>query len=108
MALVSIDPGKMDRRIELKRLTVARTASGAQTETLTTLATLWAMVEYGAGDERYEADKLTAVGLVHFTIRYRVLLQTDQIEYNGQLHDVVHIEELGRQQYLKVKTRIKE
>lgn len=108
MALVGFDPGKMDRRVELKRITTQRTASGSQSQALSTVATLWAEVKYGTGDETYEADKLTAVGLVHFTIRYREVLTTDQIEYNGQLHDVVHIEELGRRQYLKLKTRVKE
>jgi len=108
MALVSFDLGKMARRVELQRITTARTASGAQTEALTTVATIWAAVDYGTGDEKYEADKLTAFGIVNFTIRYREVRMTDQIAYNGQLHDVVHTEELGRQQYLKIKTRVKQ
>jgi head-tail adaptor len=109
MALVAFDPGQLDRQVVIMRPTTQRTPSGAQTQSLQTLATTRAKVEYPAaiGDENYQADKLTAVALVFFTMRYRALEYTDQIEFNGRLHDVIALEELGRCQYLRVKTRVK-
>lgn len=109
MALVAMDPGQLDRTITIMRPTTQRTASGAQTETLASLGTTRAKVEYapGIGNEEYQADKNTAVAIVYFTMRYRQLQYTDQIDYNGRLHDVLALEELGRRQYLKVKTRVK-
>ena len=99
----------MDRTIIIKRPTTQRTASGSQTESLATVATTRAKVEYapGIGNEQYEGEKNTAGAVLYFTIRYRVVEYTDQVEYNGQLHDVIGLEELGRRQYLKIKTRVK-
>jgi head-tail adaptor len=109
MALVAMDPGQLDRMVSIMRISTQRTPSGSQTESLVSIGTTRAKVEYPAaiGDEQYQADKNTAVALVFFTMRYRVLQYTDQIDYNGRLHDVLAIEEVGRKQYIRIKTRVK-
>jgi SPP1 family predicted phage head-tail adaptor len=62
----------MDRRITLQRATLAANAYGERAETWSTLATVWAEMQYkeGSGREAVQSDQLYSRQPVHFIIRY--------------------------------------
>lgn len=97
------DPGKLDRRITIQRRTTAADKYNAPVETWTTLATVWAMVEYPitGSDEQTQQGLNVAATRANFTIRYRSGIGfTDRIQYNSETWDIERIAEDGRQSYL--------
>lgn len=105
MALEVMHIKELDRRIELIRVSNTQSGSGAVTETETVLATVFARVSEGAGDEEMDLDKVTAVGIAMFRVRYRQMLYTDRIRYQGNVYDIVNIQEVPRKQGLDIKAR---
>lgn len=101
------NPGKMDRRITLQTRTVAANAYNEPIETWTTLATVWAALEYPiTGSDEETADKLNiSRQRVIFTIRYRDDTgYVERVLYNDEVYDIERIAEIGRNQYLKLTT----
>jgi SPP1 family predicted phage head-tail adaptor len=61
---------------------------------LTISSSVYASVKQNPGDEQYDADKLTYITPVVFTIRYRTdLTQEMQIVYNSNEYDIISIAE---------------
>jgi len=85
--------GRLDRRITIQRATVTTDAYGAPVETWAPVATVWAAVEYartGSGEEQTDAIHLATTNTI-FTIRYRDLIHTDRIIWNGEAYDITRI-----------------
>ncbi len=103
--LTGINPGQLDRRITLQTRTTAANAYNEPVETWTTLATVWAKVEY----PKTGSEEVTEKGLnvarrrVEFTIRYRTDVGfVERVIYNRITHDIERIAELGRNDFLKL------
>lgn len=93
-------PGVMDQRITIKRVS-GRTddGMGGFTESVTTLATVWAAVDAKGGSEEDRAARVNAEGTVIFTIRNRrdlTLRANDRIEWEGRSYNIRVIETPGR------------
>ena len=103
-----IDPGKLDRRITLQSASVASDGFGQSVRTYSTLANVWAMVEYrGTPKEGEETEKLTSVNKVRFTIRYRSDVDaTTKISWKGNSYEVEGVSLEGRERYLIIDTRL--
>lgn len=91
-----IEIGQMDWRITLQTLSTANSASGHETVTYSTLAEVWAKVEYKitSTDETAIANKKTAVNRTVFTIRNEYQAQLNEkcrVVYNSTNYDIVSI-----------------
>lgn len=100
--------GQIDRRITIERNTPGRDAVGAETESWTTLATVWAEVRPAAGREFFDAQQVVAEAKVVFRIRYRSDVTAKmRVSYAGNLYDIHSVAELGRQEGLDIMTTAK-
>lgn len=95
--------GSMDRQIELQRATVERVPPYNELiETWSTVATLWAEVRRTPGREFLAMSQTVAERRATFVIRFREVLPTDRILFEGDLWDVQDARELGRREYLEI------
>jgi|SRR5688572_13836111 len=101
--------GKLDRRITIQqKVFEGNEFNEDKIETWQTVAEVWANVrESEDGTELYEADKLTEIKHVKFTIRYRAMLPTYRIVYGGFEYDILNISEVSRKRFLVLKTEEK-
>jgi SPP1 family predicted phage head-tail adaptor len=96
--------GDLDRRIRIEQCTWVTDSVGQRIAVWSTLATVWAKVAYESGREVYEADQKVAERVVKFIVRYRSLDETMRVVYDGFVHDILAIEEIGRERYLALRT----
>ena len=102
--------GKLDRRIEIQTATDTRNAFGEGVPGWTTTNTVWAAAEPGGGNEGTEGEKITATGLIKFTIRYIAGLDEKmRIIYGGETYDITNISEpvLERKRVLEITAKKK-
>ena len=100
--------GRLDKIVGVRALVTSRSTSGAVNTSLATAVDTWAQVTYPSGAERIENDKLTAVSTAYFIMRHQDLPLTSVVLYNGLAYEVVHVDIHGRQEYLRVKTELKQ
>lgn len=83
---------------------------GEQTRQYTTLAQVWAKVEYrSVPKEGEETSKLTSVNKVRFTIRYRSDVDaTNKISWNGNSYEIDGVSLEGRERYLVIDTVLRD
>jgi SPP1 family predicted phage head-tail adaptor len=98
-----ISAGKLDRRITIETPVLGDNAYGEQTESWSTLAAVFAHVQHLKGDFEVRGDKKTYIRRRTFTVRYRADYDRfDRIDYENQKWSIENIEEIGRQQFLKI------
>lgn len=97
--------GKLDKRIQIQDYTVSKNDSGEDVLSWSTLATVWAGVEYKSGNEDFEADQKVATSQVIFTIRYTTIKSNYRILYDADYYDILNIEGDERTRYLKIKAK---
>lgn len=100
--------GKLDKIVGVKALVTSQSASGATNTSLAAAVNTWAQVTYPSGAERIENDKLTGVSTAYFIMRYQDLPLTSVVVYNSLEYEVVHVDIHGRNEYLRVKTELKQ
>jgi len=92
--------GDLDRQITVHSLSYTTGAAGEQVPGAETTTTAWAKVDYNFGDEDVEAGRQEMNSRVTFTIRYFTgITNKHWIEYESERHDIIYIEELGRQRF---------
>jgi head-tail adaptor len=92
--------GRRDQKIVIQRGTASTDDYGGETLTWATLATEWAAVFYGKGDERRQA----AVEQGNQAATFQVLANTntrsvgvkDRISHNGSFWDIVGVAPMDR------------
>lgn len=94
----------LDRRITLVSNVQTIDSSGGIVLTPTS-KTIWANKSFTGGDggQEYE-EKGVIKGNTDtiFTIRYRTVTHKDHIEYQGKKYDIRRIEDVGRNNYLRL------
>jgi len=95
---MSGNPGNMDRRIAIQRLTVTRDAVGGVSETWADAFHVWAEIPRQTGTENAIADADRAQDTRQFRIRAfaGIASNTYRIKYQGRIYDIRHITEEGR------------
>jgi len=103
------DPvGRLDRVITLQKRTVSQNAFGENVDTFSDDQDMRAqLVEYGNGDEDYEAKQETAVTQLVFRVRFKSKLNEEdyRIKHNGKVFNIKRVmEDLEgyRRQYMKI------
>lgn len=117
--------GRLDRLITIQRRSQSVSASGAQTETWTTLVNRRsASMTPVKGDERFNPPQTNAQEQIEFRIHYSAdvadLSPKDRIIHpalgsdsptddptDRQIHDIVAVHEIGRREGLKIITQRK-
>ena len=98
--------GALDRRITIERYGVTYNADNEPTEAWTTLATVWASIQYASDGEKVRAAEVGATVSVRFQIRYSSTVKDvdakDRILYDGKTFDIVGVKELGRREGLEI------
>ena len=96
--------GKLDRRIEFQLKLTEAVASNEDFEKGWTLfSKCWARVEEKSGGEYYRDDKLTAVTVADFFIRYqRGITEDMRIVYNRRLYNIKAIIFMDRKRFIKI------
>jgi SPP1 family predicted phage head-tail adaptor len=100
--------GRLDRVITLQKRTVSQNAFGEKVDTFSDDQDMRAqLVEYGNGDEDYEAKQETAVTELVFRVRYKEKLNEEdyRIKHNGKVFNIKRVmEDLEgyRRQYMKI------
>lgn len=104
-----IDPGRMDRRITIQSPSSTRTDSGQMVDSWVNTfsfgdGNIWAMKHSQSRKEGYEAEKKTAQRNEVFVIRYfSEVNERCTILYDGRRYDITGIEEIGRQEGLRIE-----
>lgn len=86
--------GKLRYLITIQRLTGARDTTGAETDTWTAFAQVWAHIEpwigsARAGREMFSIDQVQALDWTRVHIRYlKGLTPKDRMLYDGRLFDI--------------------
>lgn len=115
--------GKLDRKIDIQRLTAGQSDSGAPTEEWENIAERLAAAYYPVrGDERSAAPQFVASQQVDFNTRWTAALSSltpkDRIIYpainedispaeeitEDRIFDVIEVSEVGRRDGLKIRT----
>ncbi|PRY10287.1 SPP1 family predicted phage head-tail adaptor [Pontibacter ummariensis] len=95
----------MDRKITIQRASITHDAAfNEPRETWHNLyPNLWANKRSKSGKEVFSADQEIATEVMVFTIRYKPVLVTDRIVYEGRIYDILPpLNELGRRRYLEI------
>ena len=101
--------GRLDRYIILQSVSTSVDAYGQPVESFSTLASVWAKIEYKSEVEKFENEQLRAVSSIDFTIRYRTdITEQMRISYDSNIYQIIGISEIGRGEGLKLKTNLYE
>lgn len=104
-----LDPGQLDRRVTLQSASVSTDGFGQAVRTYSTLAQVWAKVDYRTVKEGEDAEKLTSVNKVRFTIRYRADVDaTIKISWDSKTYEVEGVSLEGRERYLILDTVVRD
>lgn len=97
--------GQRDRRIIIERATITNTVTGAPRMVWNQLAVVWANVhDFTRLTENNELNQVVAQNETTFIMRKRDINEKDRIVYRGKPHDIIGIEEIGRNDLLSIKT----
>lgn len=107
------DPGTLNRRIVIQKVSYASDKYGAkQTPTWTTHNTVWAALSYqviGGSAEKEEAGLIVATNKVMFTIRYDSnVIPTWRVSYNSEIYEIERVNEVGRQHFMELVCKVKD
>ena len=100
-----IGAGRLDRRVTLRRKTLANTGLG-MTEAWADLATIWAGRKDVSDGEKAAAGKLQSTVVARFIVRSSSLTRTltpkDELIEGGRTFRISGIKELGRRDFLEI------
>ena len=96
--------GKLDRRILIQLKETETVASNEEFEKgWSEYSQCWARVDEKSGGEYYRDDKLTAVTVADFFVRYqRGITEDMRIVYNGRYYGIKSLIYLDRKRYIKI------
>lgn len=101
-----LNAGDLDRRITLQQHGLTRNADNEPIVGFTTLATVWASVEYTSDVEKVRAAQVGATVSVRFQIRYSNAVKgidaKDRVIYQDKTFDIVGVKELGRREGIEI------
>jgi len=95
----------MDRRITIQRYeVVGDDGFGNEITEWNDLATVWAEVKQESGREFFAAAAIQSERKVIFKLRWMDVTVIDRVSYDGTLHDIHEVRELGRTEGLELHT----
>lgn len=106
---MNVDPGKLDKRIQIQRPVDSFNANGYPERTWETAAEVWAQFSRESGAERAERDADLAELRGRFLIRYRPgLSRRMTVLYRGDRWEIDDLNDYGdRHEYIEISVRRK-
>ena len=109
-----IDPGQMDRTVELLQQVVTKSATtGAPVKSYTHLDDVMAHVGFVSAREMLKAGAIVSESVLVVTIYWRgdvtgasEIGYRHRVKYDGNEYDIIGIEERGYKQLLKLTARL--
>lgn len=103
-----IPAGPLDRYVTIEQKTKTRDAYGAEIETWTTFAQVWASKRDIRGREYFAAQQVNAETDTVWRIRWIAGVKAEmRINWNGTLYDIQDIAEIGRREGLEIMARVR-
>lgn len=97
----------LDRQIIVQRREVVRAPGGRETVTWPARCTVRAAKRDVSGREQAQAGQVVPEAVTRWVVRFREdIVVADRVLYRGQQHDVKHIAELGRREWLQLTTHL--
>ena len=105
--------GALDRRIALQSPSSMANDYGEKVVTWVTYANIWAAIDRKpSATERVSGEQMLSFQQVVFMIRYSttvsVLEASHRVTYDGKVYNVLGVQEVGRQEQLRVITELRE
>lgn len=103
--------GRLDRRITLQSLATDQSTDwNHPTQTWSDLATIWATKAPRRAAEPTEAKQVVALNVVDWYIRHRTDVDAKMrlVDADGDIYDIVSVQEVGRKQGLKLTTELRD
>lgn len=98
--------GKYDRQIDLMRATAVEDAAGQPISTFALLRRVPAYARAISDGERLQGGGIMSAVNMRFVIRWskdvRTLDTRDQLIYEGRVHDIAGVKEIGRRRELEI------
>lgn len=101
---MGVQIGELDRRVILRRVTESIDVVGGVSQAYYDRE-IWASKSFRGGDGGNEYEEGGVVKKNNdtiFTIRFRTVNYRDKIIYRNEVYDIQRIEEVGRNDYLKL------
>ncbi len=84
-----MDPGKLNRKVTIKRPSTAQDSTGQPVDTLVDVATVWASIVHKSGAESIRAEKDTSIVQASIRIRNRAGLDSGmQVHFGGTVYGI--------------------
>lgn len=97
----------LDRQIVVQRREVVRADTGRETVAWLTRCTVRAAKRDVSGREQAQAGQVVPEAVTRWVVRFREDIEVaDRVLYRGRQHDVKHIAELGRREWLQLTTHL--
>lgn len=98
--------GPLDRRVTLRRATVATNDLGEEVQTWTNLATVWASRAEVSNRERFAAQETGSELVARYRIRYSQAVADisprDRIVAEGAEHNITGVAQIGRREGFEI------
>lgn len=98
--------GRYDRIVELMRATTAEDAAGQPISTFALLKRVHASARAISDGERLQGGGVMSAVNMRFVIRWSEAVRTldtrDQLIYEGRVHDIAGVKEIGRRRELEI------
>lgn len=89
---MSLEAGRLDKRVTLQAHGITQDANGTPVEGWSDVATVWAAVEPLSGREFFAAAQVQAEQMQRITIRYRTGVTTAmRVAWAGRLFDITAV-----------------
>jgi len=93
-----MNPGRMDRKITIEKVTETRSSSGQVTKTWSTFASVWAEKIDSGSREFFNRGAVAETATVFKIYYLNGLTQKHRVKYNNEYYDIKSIKELGRRE----------
>ena len=101
--------GQLDRRITIQQPSESQSAFVDMTISWATLRSVWAHVIYKSGNEKDQADRITDITTVIFTIRYASdVTQQMRVSFDSNTYYIDEVLHHGRKKWTQLKVKIKQ
>ncbi len=95
--------GALDRRLVIERATTEPDPRfNGPVETWAPIATVWTRVQRTPGREYLAGEQRTAESRAVFVVRYRDVVVTDRLIFEGDRWDIADVREVGRREWLEI------
>lgn len=97
----------MRHQVSLQRETTSRTDTGAERQSWSTIATLWAGRKVVTEAEEDDTMQVTATQVVEWVVRYRAdIKESDRILHQGRTYNILGIDDMGMNDFLTIRSYV--